>query len=396
MDLNYLAGLIAPVLALLFAMTFIMISVARNNEDYSSMLGSAFVLIAAGLYVPWAFADRFPMGYVVVSDTLFALAVFPVVQSLLKRRGIAPKWLPYLLVCSTWLALSFALAFVEADENVRCVLGSITISALILFLLFPLSKVRNVEFIDRVIYGLLASIAFLMSVRPVFSLMGFDTNTAVEAMSPIAWTLFNIVTIVMLFALAMTLLAACVIDIVREFSAEARTDSLTGLLNRFGFESEAHQAVTYAHLNGKALSFIICDVDNFKSINDDLGHSTGDEALTIIGDALRSVGRSSDPIGRIGGEEFGILAPNAPLEMTRLLAESMRTSIETQSLPRPLQSRGLSASFGVACLHKQENYRSLFARADAALYLAKQSGKNCVRVDDRRPANNNTIREALA
>jgi diguanylate cyclase (GGDEF)-like protein len=123
----------------------------------------------------------------------------------------------------------------------------------------------------------------------------------------------------------------------------------------------------------------VADIDNFKQVNDIWGHQSGDEAISGFGRLIEGMVRGCDTAGRIGGEEFCIAVWNCPNEPATRLAERIRVAFARLEHAGIGSDIRLTASFGVATARAGENYRELFARADAALYLAKSGGRNQVR-----------------
>lgn len=148
---------------------------------------------------------------------------------------------------------------------------------------------------------------------------------------------------------------------------QARTDALTGLLNRHSLYSILDQELARAFRYKRELSVIIFDLDNFKTVNDTLGHAEGDKVLVNVSFLVRGLIRSVDYIGRWGGEEFLIVLPEANLMMARRLADRLRSEIERGGL--------ITASFGVA-FNCEGNLENVLRAADRALYQAKQNGRN--------------------
>ena len=125
------------------------------------------------------------------------------------------------------------------------------------------------------------------------------------------------------------------------------------------------------------------DLDYFKTVNDRYGHLTGDEVLVCFAQLLKLVSRVEDIVARFGGEEFILLIPNASLEEATELAERLRIDTQEATLPIPTN---ITASFGVTLMLDGDTPESLIARADRALYEAKQSGRNAVRTISSEPS----------
>lgn len=148
------------------------------------------------------------------------------------------------------------------------------------------------------------------------------------------------------------------------------TDALTGCLSRRRFLEELRQLLE----RGEEGALILFDLDNFKQINDTYGHPTGDLVLMRSVKRILHNLREEDRLGRLGGEEFGVLLPGVGLEEAAQLAERLRRALEAPGSEGP----NATASFGVTLFRKHDSVGELFDRADRALYEAKQAGKNRV------------------
>ena len=181
-------------------------------------------------------------------------------------------------------------------------------------------------------------------------------------------------------------IASASIEALDEFEAaerEAYTDPLTGLPNRRAFDAHFGPSIDRADRFDEPVALIVCDVDDFKAVNDRHGHQIGDGVLQAIGATLQRGVRAVDLCARFGGEEFVIILPRTARLGAVELAERLRRAIEA----RPLRVEGrelrVTASFGVAIYPASVTSRDdLLAAADRALYAAKRDGRNCVRCAD--------------
>lgn len=169
-----------------------------------------------------------------------------------------------------------------------------------------------------------------------------------------------------------------------EREKQARTDGLTGVANRRHFTETLYLEFERARRYEQSLSLIVADLDYLKRINDTYGHKTGDDAIRSIARVMSQSSRAIDLCARYGGEEFCLLLPNTDLEMARQIAERLRKLINEAEVEGP---GSISASIGVASypVHAQDP-ETLFLQADAALYQAKQEGRNRVCVAGAEPA----------
>ena len=166
--------------------------------------------------------------------------------------------------------------------------------------------------------------------------------------------------------------------------SQARVDAKTGLLNAAAWRTEAAVQLAHAQRTGAPLAVAIADLDHFKQVNDTYGHLTGDAALAAAADILRRQLRPYDLIGRFGGEEFCILLPHTGADEAVQVAQRLCRSLACAPLPGahgddPLR---ITVSIGVAAIQHpaDQDLTDLLAAADAALYQAKDDGRNTVRL----------------
>jgi len=171
--------------------------------------------------------------------------------------------------------------------------------------------------------------------------------------------------------------------ILRNKSAEyehiASTDPLTGLYNRYKFSElyvSSYKSMIQRHND---MSLVMLDIDYFKRVNDVYGHNAGDATLIQVSHAILRTLRNIDIVCRWGGEEFIILLPTANLSNATTLAEKLRAQIEKNDIDIV---GNITASFGVAQVKEGDDMESVIDRADKALYLAKHSGRNCVKTQE--------------
>jgi diguanylate cyclase (GGDEF)-like protein len=174
----------------------------------------------------------------------------------------------------------------------------------------------------------------------------------------------------------------------RRVASQAATDALTGLANRRSFDDELALEWRRAERVGDSLALLLIDLDNFKSINDELGHQAGDAVLRRVAAILDSGARQVDLAARYGGEEFALLTPETDIVGATKLAERLRSAIEAATVKLPNGAEvSVTASVGVAVKGELERAEQLVTAADEALYEAKRNGKNrIVTADQRREA----------
>ncbi|MCD9460376.1 GGDEF domain-containing protein [Marinibactrum halimedae] len=164
-----------------------------------------------------------------------------------------------------------------------------------------------------------------------------------------------------------------------ELEQQAKTDYLTRLPNRRAFTEFAHKELQRSARYHEPLSLLLMDVDYFKRINDQFGHSVGDGALIalskLLGDRIRE---NIDVLSRVGGEEFSVLLPNTDQPSAAEMAERLRQSVEQLEFEHEGHRIVLTVSIGIACTKQADNFEKLVGLADKAMYRAKFNGRNRV------------------
>lgn len=164
--------------------------------------------------------------------------------------------------------------------------------------------------------------------------------------------------------------------------SEARTDSLTELPNRRAFRDELERQIAQWHRKSIPCSLLMIDVDHFKAINDRYGHPAGDHVLREIADVLKGALREMDLVARVGGEEFAAILPSTTLPQGVCAAQRVRKAIENHAFCFEQHELRLTVSLGLAIAEARDNSVSLIRRADEALYVSKDAGRNCGHLHD--------------
>ncbi|MGD9774502.1 diguanylate cyclase [Diaphorobacter sp.] len=161
-------------------------------------------------------------------------------------------------------------------------------------------------------------------------------------------------------------------------STQARHDPLTGSLNRKGFDEAIEREIARARRQDSPLCVALLDVDNFKTINDRLGHAAGDEALVHLAQVTREVMRPQDQLARYGGEEFVLILPDTELAEGVKAMERLQRELTTRYFLKDKERVLITFSAGVVQLEGEQDSADALRRADQAMYLAKRAGKNRV------------------
>lgn len=168
-------------------------------------------------------------------------------------------------------------------------------------------------------------------------------------------------------------------EVIAQIQAEAWIDYLTKLPNRRAFEGRLNEELERGRRYSRVVSLIILDIDHFKKVNDTWGHPTGDKLLQMVALLLHKNVRVNDFVSRFGGEEFAVILPETSLNSARSVAEKLRLVVEQTGLQHDKESIKVTVSLGVGeAARRDETIEKLVAKVDAALYQAKQNGRNRV------------------
>jgi diguanylate cyclase (GGDEF)-like protein len=169
----------------------------------------------------------------------------------------------------------------------------------------------------------------------------------------------------------------------QELQRQASQDPLTGLKNRRRFEEDLHTELARARREGAESALLMLDLDNFKGVNDTLGHSIGDRVIEEIAEVLRGRARETDVLARLGGDEFALALPRCGIDEALSVAEEVASAVREQ-VPQRDGIPAVTASIGIAIFDggPTASAEALVAEADAAMYAAKDAGRDAIRIFD--------------
>jgi diguanylate cyclase (GGDEF)-like protein len=301
--------------------------------------------VAIGAGAPWI--GWWPALFILPAAAFFGSA------DLLMPRMRRPE----LLMFAAWIGSELTIAGAVALE------GHAAVSALC-WTAIPVITLSSRFSMRGVVAGVVIALLLTLAVA-----IGVDTSTALANPPDV---LAPLVLIVCVAVLSVPLMNS---DI--QHRSDAVIDQLTGMLNRKALSARALELAQQSEISGEPVGLIVADLDHFKSINDTHGHGVGDAVLKEVAYTLRKQLRAFDLAYRLGGEEFLILVPGSGIESAAQLAERLRDAVRMDRFGGGL---AVTMSFGVWASNHGErfNYSAVFARADAALYRAKRSGRNRV------------------
>lgn len=379
MDSTVFVALINPGMALIFSAAFLLLGHHQPRLTYIRLLAWSFVAIAAGFLLQY-FVVLDILASKLVSNLMFLAGGVGLAVGGLGRYGRRPP----LAATMAFAAIGFAgfgwYLYVEPDIAGRILVINFAFGAITLVMAFALRGLPNAQPIDRFLMAMIAFWGVSFFVRPLVVLHLEGNYTSYDNFhTSLYWITLTFSCSLFMLTFALTLITAIALDLMAELRRESLTDPLSGLLNRRGFQDGLSEALGRAARRKLPLSLVVCDLDHFKKVNDTHGHAAGDRVIIAFADCLRASIGPTCIAGRIGGEEFAVVVDGASLTTARLFAEGIRVAFAaTPGLAVPGEAR-LSASFGVAEWRPDEHAVSLFARADSALYDAKQAGRDRVR-----------------
>ncbi|MEM9501683.1 MAG: GGDEF domain-containing protein [Pseudomonadota bacterium] len=383
-------GLLTPLMALLFAVTFAVFWRAGRMKRHVLGFAISYVLFALGFLITHFLpADAFYLFH--TTQAFYSLGTIVYLVSVCERAGQRVhlgSLVGVYIISALVLALAVSLS---SDVAPRLIIVNVGYGAMFAMGLTTLLTARRRSVIDMAIIAVVAFQAIDFLVRPNLTLMFEKTIPADVYRDSIYYSLIGLVLGVKSVIGAMVLIGATIVEWTASLRESSSRDALTGFQNRASFEQTMRDLLPRAQTERRPLSLVVADIDHFKQVNDIWGHQAGDMAISGFGELVGKMVRGCDTAGRIGGEEFCIAVWNCQNEPAERLAERIRlafTGLEHSALNEDVR---LTASFGVATAREGETYEQLFARADAALYRAKSRGRNRVenaeqqRLDDVPP-----------
>lgn len=324
-----------------------------------------------------------------VTALRLAIFVFFAVSNTCLAAGLAVRyinrvpWRPFTAVLLTsLLAFTLATEFI-ADIGLRRALYQLPFAGIQAVGLFYVIKGMGRQFIDRAVIFVMG---LSISQFPVKSVLAYNyadaTLSAQELLSSPYMAASLAITAMIWILLTMMLGTRVIIDVLDKMKARSEIDPLSGLLNRQGFVNLIEHENVLEQDGDVPSCLVICDLDHFKQINDIYGHPAGDRVIKSFGEAMLAMANEGDVAARIGGEEFCVLLRRTDIIGAHLFAEALRTVFSTSIVAGFPQDKRLTASFGVTEIESGEVFEKAFSRADAALYDAKNAGRDQVAIRD--------------
>ena len=375
-------GLVTPLMALFFAITFFVLWRVGRLRRYVLGIGVAFAFSAIGFLITHLSPADAPYVFH-ATQFFYSLGAVFMLASVCER---VEQPLHLASMVGVYLICAFALGlFVSLSNDVgpRLVIVNMGYGIMFAMGVTTLLTAPGRSAMDVAIIAIMALQAADFLVRPSTTLL-FERSIPAEVYrETIYYSLIGLVLGLKGVTTAIVLIGAAIADWMQNLRESTEQDSQTGLRNRGAFEERAKELLRRAESEDRPLSLVVADIDFFKHVNDTWGHQAGDGVISCFGQLVSKMVRDGDTAGRIGGEEFCVIVWDCEHGPAHQLAERIRQAFEEVKHLDIDDTVQLTASFGIATARQSESYSELFARADAALYRAKANGRNRVESAER-------------
>ena len=339
----------------------------RGVELWAVSLAMSFV--AGSLFSTTGLLPTF------LSTTVPSLMVFfaPLVSLLGTRRffGVSGRVYPWVLLTLLAAGASIWFTYVKPDYGVRLQLSSFVLTALGLAHIWLVWQKAGRTLAGRIALGVLVFGSGIQMMRFVTATLYPAGDNVLDASAQNVAYLAAFAFVIVLMAISQVLLATERLR--RELEHAASHDSLTDAFTRRYMKDALQRELARCLRHNRHMSVLLLDIDHFKKVNDTLGHQEGDRVLTDLVSNIKALLRGADLLGRFGGEEFVVLLPETPSDVAQMVAERIRAAMS--SWGGPTVSIGVTASIVAG-----DTVDALLARADTAMYRAKNKGRNRVEV----------------
>ncbi|HEY0162470.1 MAG TPA: GGDEF domain-containing protein [Edaphobacter sp.] len=362
------------ILGIIYAVTFLQVHRLYPYLGGTRVLSLAF-LSASAARLLYILPD--PLGIYLYLGNILALAAAALFYVAILRyfdscRSSRAAWIVTgIAILPNLLSLALAALNIHVSDAYLLVLNILLIAAFFLLRSFAAAEFFRHSGQRK----LLRVFGFFMATYAVYTVVFGILNPLIELSSRMSLLFGNVLFSALLGFFFLFLLGT---EIIHHAERQSLLDPLTGKLNRRGIDQRLVEEIARAVRQGDIFSVALIDLDRFKSINDTFGHAAGDKALRLTADLLAHHTRVSDHIGRFGGDELIMILPSTRGHAAMLLAERICQAVLNAATDESLP---LSLSIGVAQYEVTDTPELLLARADKALFRAKQDGRSCVRFE---------------
>ncbi|MFK0684316.1 GGDEF domain-containing protein [Ochrobactrum sp. BD67] len=370
---------VPPLVVLLFAATMLGVWMLDTKRRHLLLFGLSFACFALGLLVPISLISNSLPVASPPAATLHFMGGWLLCEGVMLRMGRHYSRLASVLIGLTFLVAMIYFIANDMGYSPIALAIQLTLGSLVAVLCIEARDLARRSWIDRVLFGalLLLAVHFYVQAGLALGLSGEIARPS-ELIHSRYWQGVMIFSAFAGVSAGLVLLVVTTSDVVKELQAERDADPLTGVFNRRGLERRAHLRLAEAQRGDHGV--IIADIDHFKSINDELGHATGDRVLIEFARILQMAAPNTTIVGRVGGEEF-VLLVSGDAETCERLGERLCGIVARHRFAMLPAGRGMTCSFGIAMVRGGETLWETAARADLALMRVKHRGRNRVAVE---------------
>jgi diguanylate cyclase (GGDEF)-like protein len=375
--------LIAP--ALLFTMGAIIELLwfaTRRQNPHLALIAAGFVLFAFAIAAQLAHIPSEIRANAVLSAVLYVagaqcVALGIIARSRLKGGLLQLSMMSVLIIVGIWWY-----AYGDRSLVARIYVLNFGMALMLLYASYRTRAFIRGNIADRILFWSLLGVGLHFFPRTLLTMGALqDGMRAAEFGTTTFWIISLYAMGMLTIIMGIAIIIVTGLDVIASIKEERDTDSLTGVLNRRALDRVLKDAATLQ----QPVSVLVCDLDNFKRINDTYGHHGGDIVLQHFVQNLVTAVRHTHIVARLGGEEFVVIMPATPLHKAVEQAELIRQSNPAMGADTIAPGLSVECSIGVAELHPGESAWSAVRRADDLLYRAKKSGRNRVVSEDAVP-----------
>ena len=367
----------------IFATAFAVVAVTTRSAVSARWMSAAYGMGA--LYSVLEFILPLHGPILMLSVTLFTsflVAEACVVVGLARHYNVPPPWRVLVVVLLASIAINLFIQDMPRSSLLRGLLyqGPYAVMQLIMVFVLLWAPPGRRGPLDLLLLALYTIGAMHFLAKPFVAAAIGSGATEQDYITTNYAAISQASGAVLLVANGLLMLLVLVRTSMEELTARSETDTLSGLLNRGGFEARSEKLLVRASRIGLPMSLLVADLDHFKSINDTHGHAVGDRVIAAFARVLAAAVDQRAVLGRLGGEEFAALVPASTIS-GEAQAQRVRTDFSDHEVGALTPGRRLSVSLGVAQHRPGERLFELMRRADIALYEAKRSGRDRVSVE---------------
>lgn len=367
--------LVGPTILLVFMVFFILVWLLEKQRQYLLFFIAANFLFCTAslsqiLYIPHSDGAN-----AVISAFFYTLSLLLLCDGLLRRSEQKLSAFYYISALSFIVGGISYFYYLYEQLIIRIYILNFGIGIIFVLTAWRLRHLSRGKLAEKVFFWIFLIFALHFFPRTIFT-VGDVPEGLTEFNQSTFWLTLQFSLAILGVALALSLLAMAVSDMLESLGREGQFDLLTGVLNRRGFEEKSK--TIFAEQASWPVQIMAIDIDYFKVINDTFGHATGDLVLENIGRILTRNLRPGDICGRLGGEEFAVILRNCEPAQAYFIADHLRLAIAREPFAILPEGRHVTISIGLASAQRHEGVMSVINRADIALYRAKNAGRNQV------------------